>query len=281
MVSYRYMFMSMDGNRDGTDNISTGSLPYMMKPVSMDMQMHMVGAMYTPMEGLTVGLMLPYKQYDMDMLMGPALTRMSISSEGFGDLKVNGIYRLWNSTTQQLSFNLGLSLPTGSIDEKNGAGNRMPYSMQLGSGSYALIPGITYAGLANGWGWGAQASATVQLDENKQDYRLGEKYTASVWGLRDVCRASALSLRFKGTRQENIHGADTGLIPGAAMSPLADPNLRAGPRVDALAGIDFRPQEMLKGLRLALEGGGPIYQHLDGPQLKTDWMIIGGLQYTF
>ena len=153
--------------------------------------------------------------------------------------------------------------------------------MQLGSGSYALIPGVTYSGLANGWGWGAQANATVQLDENKHDYRLGEKYTLSGWALRDLCEASALSLRLKGTRQENIYGADAGLIPGPVASPLADPDLRAGTRVDLLAGIDYRAKGKLEGARLALEGGVPVYQELDGPQLKTDWMVMVGAQFSF
>ncbi|MEE9367323.1 MAG: transporter [Pontiella sp.] len=272
MVSYRYMFMNMDS----VDGDLSG---YMMKPVSMDMQMHMVGAMYTPTDNVVVGLMLPYKRNMMDMLMG--VNPMTVASEGFGDLILNGTYRAWGTTVHQLLINLGIGLPTGSIDEENSAGNRMPYPMQLGSGSYALIPGITYTGLANGWGWGAQGNATVQLDENKHDYRLGEKYTLSGWALRDLCKASAISLRLKGTRQENVCGVDTGLIPSAAMSPLADPNLRAGTRLDLLAGIDYRPSGKADGLRLALEGGVPIYQELNGPQLKTDWMITGGLQFQF
>ena len=268
MVSYRYMYMSMDG----VDGSFAG---YMMRPESMDMQMHMVGAMYTPTDNLTIGMMMPYIVNEMDMLMAGNPT--SMESEGWGDLKLSGIYRVWSNPAHQLLLNLGVSFPTGSVDEKNAAGNRMPYPMQLGSGSYGLIPGITYSGLSNGWGWGAQANGTFYLDENKHDYTLGNRYGLSMWGLRDLCRSSAVSLRLSGSRTENINGADTGLVPPPAMSPLADPDLRAGTRMDLLAGIDFRRGN----LRLALEGGAPVYQELDGPQLKTAWLFTGGVQVSF
>jgi hypothetical protein len=63
----------------------------------------------------------------------------------------------------------------------------------------------------------------------------------------------------------------------AMMTPLADPNLRAGTQLDLLAGIDYRRSAM----RLAIEAGLPVYQELDGPQLETDWKVIAGLQLSF
>ncbi|MDZ8118230.1 transporter [Pontiella agarivorans] len=270
MTSYRYMFMNMDR----TDSDVSG---YMMRPLSMDMQMHMLGAMYTPMNDLTIGLMLPYLINDMDMEMGAMSMPMEMNSEGFGDLKLSGIYRLWSSSVQQLLVNLAVSFPTGSIDEESG-GSRLPYSMQLGSGSYGLIPGITYTGLANGWGWGGQLNGTFYLNENDNDYTLGDRYGVNIWGARDLCKSSAVSLRLKGSRIENIDGADPEFTPMMiANNPLMDPNLRAGTRLDLLAGIDYR----WNTVRLALEGGAPVYEELDGPQLETQWMVIGGLQLSF
>jgi len=268
MAAYRYMFMKMDG----IDGDVSG---YMMRPESMDMHMHMLGVMYTPIENLTIGLMLPYIQNEMDMRMGPMNMPMKMNSEGVGDVKLNSIYRLWATDVQQLLLNLGLSFPTGSIDEEDAAGNRLPYPMQLGSGSYGLVPGITYSGLASGWGWGAQVNSTIYLNENDNDYTLGNRYGLQVWGLKDLSSSSALSIRLNGMRVDNIDGTDLSLNP--MMSPLADPELRAGTRMDLMAGVDLRKES----LRLALEAGTPVYQELDGPQLQTDWLIIGGLQLSF
>ena len=269
MVSYRYMAMHMEGIGGGD---ASG---YPMRPVQMDMQMHMVGAMYAPHERLTFALMAPYAIKDMDMVMGPMSMPMSQHTEGFGDMRLAGIYNLWSSVSQQLLLNLALSLPTGSIDEENAAGQRLAYPLQLGSGSYGLVPGLTYTGLSSGWGWGAQAMAAIPLNENKHDYTLGNRYDLQGWLLRDLCRASALSLRLNGWHRENIDGADPTLNPNT--TPGADPNLRAATSLDLLAGIDYRNG----AARLALEGGVPVHQHLDGPQLETEWMAQASLQLSF
>ena len=48
MVSYTYMLMNMDGMRDGTDDLSDQDIlqDFMVTPLHMTMEMHMVGAMY-------------------------------------------------------------------------------------------------------------------------------------------------------------------------------------------------------------------------------------------
>jgi len=67
------------------------------------------------------------------------------------------------------------------------------------------------------------------------------------------------------------------------MVPTARPDLRAGRRVDALIGLDIQPfdDKLLNGHRLALEFGVPLYQHLDGPQLESDYRLTLGWQYSF
>jgi hypothetical protein len=57
------------------------------------------------------------------------------------------------------------------------------------------------------------------------------------------------------------------------MSPGNDPGLKAATLIDLLAGVDYRKCVA----RLVLEGGVPLYQHLDGPQLEAAWMVIVGL----
>ena len=269
MVSYRYMAMHMEGLRDDDSTIVGG----MTKPVEMDMQMHMIGAMYAPVDRLTFALMVPYVIKDMDMLMMG--TPSSMHTEGIGDVKLASIYDLWSSGVQQVLLNLAVSLPTGSIDEENAAGNRLAYPMQLGSGSYGLIPAVTYTGLSSGWGWGAQAKATVPLHKNKHDYRHGNRYDLQGWLLRDLGSSVAASLRLNGWHRENIDGADQGMVP------MANPDRLAATRLDLLAGIDYRPSGKLDGARLAFEGGVPLYQYLDGPQLEAEWMVFGSAQFSF
>ena len=64
------------------------------------------------------------------------------------------------------------------------------------------------------------------------------------------------------------------------MVPTADPDLRAGQRLDLGLGVNFlNGTGDLAGLRLAAELLLPVYQDLDGPQLEVDSTLVLGLQY--
>ena len=59
-------------------------------------------------------------------------------------------HRLTEGTDHQIYVTGGLSFPTGSIDEKGdtprGKGTQVPYTMQIGSGTYDLQPALVYLG---------------------------------------------------------------------------------------------------------------------------------------
>ena len=64
MLSYRYMKMRMDGNRDGSKQKSRSDLllpdgDWPVVPTDMDMEMHMLGFMYAPRNHLSLMLMVP------------------------------------------------------------------------------------------------------------------------------------------------------------------------------------------------------------------------------
>jgi len=285
MLSYRYMSMHMDGNRDGTSRVSDSEVlaDYMVTPTSMDMEMHMFGAMIGVNEKLTVMAMLPYVTKSMKHLtrMG---RRFTTRAEGIGDTKISGLYKITDQAGHKLHLNLGISLPTGSIDERDdtpAAQNaKLPYPMQLGSGTYDLMPGITYQGEGGDYSWGTQAIATIRTGENDNDYTLGDKIELSAWLQRQWTHAFSTSLRLKAQRWSDIDGADPDLNPN--MIATADPELRAGKRADLLVGFTYQPQSgALKGNRFALEVGKPVYQNLDGPQLETDLILTAGWQYSF
>jgi len=56
MIGYRYMNIDMDGNRDGTSDVSTASVlsDFAVTPTSMRMESHMVSLMYAPSDDLTL-----------------------------------------------------------------------------------------------------------------------------------------------------------------------------------------------------------------------------------
>jgi len=285
MLSYRYMSMHMDGNRDGTNRVSDSEVlaDYMVTPTSMDMDMHMFGAMYGVNEKITVMAMLPYVTKSMKHLtrMGRQFTTRA---EGLGDIKISGLYKITDQARYKLHLNLGVSLPTGSIDERDdtpAANNvKLPYPMQLGSGTYDLMPGVTYLGQNNDYSWGSQVIAIIRLGENDNDYTLGNNIELSAWFQRKWSNTFSTSVRLNAQSWSDIDGADPDLNQG--MIATADPELRSGKRADLLLGLAYHAANgVLKGNRFSLEVGKPLYQKLDGPQLETDFILTAGWQYTF
>ena len=79
---------------------------------------------------------------------------------------------------------------------------------------------------------------------------------------------------------ERILGGDSRLDPAAV--PTADPARQGGRRLSLLVGANLSaPGGPLRGHRVALELGAPLYQSLDGPQLESDWTMTAGWQLGF
>jgi hypothetical protein len=208
------------------------------------------------------------------------------SAAGVGDIKVAGLLRLFNSHHRSAHLNLGLSMPTGAIDKTDvtpasaPATAILPYPMQLGSGTWDLMPGITFLGQADRWSWGAQGLATIRLGENDRDYRLGHRGLGTGWLATRVNNWVSVSGRVHGTAWGNVHGADPALDP--MMVPTANPSLRGGKRVDLGLGLNLKVAgQTLHGQRLAVEFIKPLWQDLEGPQLEDDWELVMGWQYAF
>jgi len=285
MLSYKFMYMSMDGMRNGTHGISNQQVleQFMVTPTDMDMQMHMFGIMYAPTDSINVMAMIPYVRKSMNHLTRTGV-RFKTESEGLGDISFTSIFKVFDAHRHRLQLNAGMSFPTGSINEKDdtpaGSNQPLPYPMQLGSGTVDLIPGITYLGQYGRVSWGSQASATLRVAENSKNYALGDRFDATAWGAWDWFNWISTSARADWQSWGNIDGANPALNP--AMVPTADPDRQGGNRLDLLFGLNFYVPEgptFVKGQRLAVEFGFPVYQDLDGPQLETDWVLWVGWQY--
>lgn len=310
MLSYRYMRMNMEGNRNGTNELSpeeiatsvpnrffgTPGQPATLRvvPTEMSMDMHMLGAMYAPTDWLTLMLMANYIDRDMEHITfagGAGTARLgtfSTESKGWGDTKLSGLFRLYKDHTHFVHLNAGLSIPTGSIKETDDVLTpmnmrptlRLPYAMQLGTGTYDFLPGITYSGREGSWEWGAQYAAQIPLeDENDQGYQWDDKHTLTAWGSYEWAPWISTSLRLTGQTQGKIDGIDPNIV---APVQTADPDNYGGETLEAGFGVNLMAtQGYLKGQRLAFEVSAPLYQDLNGPQMERDYTATIGWQYAF
>jgi hypothetical protein len=309
MLSYRFMHMDMEGNRIGNDEVSNAQIlqvpnrffgapmqpPFLrIIPTRMEMDMHMLGAMYAPTDDLTLMVMANYLDKEMDHLTynmpGTAVIGgFTTQTEGWGDTKIGGLYRLFDDRFHNhLHLNLGLSLPTGSLTERGTVlrpnattgETRLPYAMQLGTGTFDLLPGLTYTGRDRDLSWGAQYTAEIRLeDENDEGYAWGDKHSVTGWVAYEWAPWISTSVRLAAMTQGDIDGIDPNI---AGPVQTANPQFYGGERVDAFFGVNLAGQSgVLRGHRLALEVGAPIYQDLNGPQMETDWTLTVGWQKAF
>ena len=280
MVSYSYMQMDMEGFRDGTDRVATPLVGYAVTPTGMDMDMHMLGAMYGYSDKLTLMAMLPVVSTSMDMTMNMTSAQFTTNASGVGDLKLTALFQTGNHWVSSV----GLNLPTGSIDETDATPTnpdmQLPYPMQLGSGSYEISLGTTYIKMYGNNSWGNKADVIVRLNDNDRDYKLGNSVAISSWYSYGVTDKSTVSARLKLSDWGNISGEDADLAGMVAMnmSPMVFANLRAGTRADVLLGYNY---QLTQAVLVGLEVGVPVYQNLDGPQMETDLTLQAGVQYEF
>ena len=308
MLSYRFMHVDMRGNRTGTGSIDADAIvttipnrffgrpmqPPTLRivPTEMSMDVHVVGAMYAPTDRLTLMAMSMYMEKDMKhtTYMGGMGTNVRgsfrVKTNGIGDTRLFGLIRLHDGKMHDFHLNAGISVPTGStaktheiLTPMGGRPTvRVPYAMQMGSGTYDLLPGITYNGNRNHWYWGGQYLGTFRLDKD-QGYALGDKHTLSAWLNYRWRPFVSASLRLQYDTLGDVDGMDS-MIAGPVQT--ANPDNYGGDKLTLNLGINLMGQTgALAGQRLAVELGLPLQRNLNGPQMETDWTITAGWQYAF
>lgn len=288
MVGYEITGMSMGGSRQGIARVSDAEVlrEFAVAATDMSREMHMIHGMFAPSDDLTLIAMLPHLHMSMDHVTRTG-QRFTTESGGFSDLKLGARYTVLGNLRQggrRILVNAGISLPTGSIDQRDttpaGPNRKLPYPMQLGSGTVDLLPGVSYLGQSEKWAWLGEAAATIRLGKNHNDYALGNQLRLTAWATRKWTDWLGVTAQVDGDFWGNIDGADRDLNP--MMLAQADPERRGGERVGVSLGLDFYvPGGPFRGNRLALGFWLPVYESLDGPQLAANWHLRGGWSWTF
>ncbi|MGH1398136.1 MAG: transporter [Alphaproteobacteria bacterium] len=310
MVSYRRSHMMMEENRNGTSRLSNdeiatsvanrfsgvaGQPPTLrVVPTEMSMNMHMIGAMYGATDWLTLMAMGMYMEKDMSHVtyQGGAGTTVlgtfDTNTEGWGDTVLSGLVKLHDAGAHNVHLNLELSLPTGSITEEGNVLTpmnmrprvRLPYAMQLGSGTYDLHPGLTYNGHRGDYSWGAQYKAEIRLeDENDEGYAWGDKHSVTAWAGYRANPVVSVNGFVRASTQEAIDGIDADIV---LPVQTADPDNYGSEVVEAGLGFNFKGQSgWMRGHSAGFDVAVPLYQNLNGPQLERDYTITFGLKASF
>ncbi|MFV8780870.1 hypothetical protein ACNKU7_00475 [Microbulbifer sp. SA54] len=310
MVGYRYMRESYSGLYQGSEKTSSAELNaagFSMMATDMTMEMHMLDIMYALNDNLTLMFMPQTMSMDMTMAMttgshttgdtngdmgmgnmgdmsgdGMAMHGShSHGTSGTGDTVFAGLFRLADNNGYKLHATLGVSAPTGDVDLKNASGRFVHYGMQLGSGTWDLMPSVTYTSGRNNLSWGAQGSARLPMeDKNSSGFSFGERYGATVWSAYRLTDWVSASARLAYAKQLDINGHYNG--PHNHASPADFQANYGGEFFDVAVGANLVPQQgALAGIRLGLEWTSSLSAHYNGYQLGRDDGLNLSLSYAY
>ena len=292
MFSYSFMSSIWNGNLSGSSKVNDTYIfeKYVMAPKQMQMDEHMLMGMYGLSDKLSIMLMLNYQVMNMimnmltssmqmagTMNMSTTSTEMQTKSHGFGDTKIYASYNLLSGKSRSVVLDVGMSIPTGSTTKTEQYnemiyGQRLSYMMQLGSGTFDLLPGITYNYHKQNFSWSAQLSSILHPYYNHAGYKLGNELTLNTWAAYQWTHWFSSSFRISANSAGKIQGSDTQIYE--SVEPAAAHSNYGGKTVTALVGINyFFKDDLLQNSKIAAELGIPLYQYLNGIQLASKYSL--------
>lgn len=281
MFSYRLMNMSSKGLEQNGKSISNEQIydqNYLYSSDRMSMNMHMLMAMYGLSNKITLMAMFEYNQSSMNMMSEASAPHIhngvvmsgsmahDMKTSGFGDMSLTALYSILNTQKHHFLFSGGLSIPTGSTQIKGDAGSmysktRYPYMMQQGSGTWDVLPGLTYTFKGDKLMASTQLFSTIRTGYNQVGYKLGNELIFNNWVAYQWLSWMSTSLRAEVFQTGKIKGNDPSLY--AFMEPAANTANYGGTAVMLYAGLNTF---FLGNNKIGVEAGLPVYQKSNGIQ---------------
>ena len=209
-------------------------VPCAAVPTRMAMRMQMLELMVGLNEHVSVMLMPQAMRMVMDsrLLAGAVASDASLhvghhESSGLGDTPLHALLKLWATPNSRLLMGLGLSVPTGDSGLRHRRSHQqepraLDYGMQTGSGTWDLLPSLTWQGRAGDWAWGAQATAVIRGEaRNRQGYALGNQWQASGWLSRRLGAELSASLRGVLSEEGAMRGQREEARPASSPAEVA------------------------------------------------------------
>lgn len=205
-------------------------------------------------------------------------------TSGISDIQADALWEVYRVGAYRAHLHTGVIIPTGAVDARGNFGPaanaQLPYDMQIGAGSWTLVPGVTAQVMNDAGSVGVQLRGFFALNDNSRGWRPGTRVDGRLWAGYRFNDFVSVSGGVRASRAEAIKGFDRELEtlrdPGdLALSTAMD-------RVDLPLGFNFRiPGGPLAGQRLSVEWVWTVHEKTDGPLLKDDRGFNIGWQSTW
>ncbi len=285
MFSYRYMKMNMSGMYANSSIVGESEVltDFVIVPSTMSMSMHMLGGMYAVSNDVTIMAMANYSTNDMSLKMRSG-TEFETESNGFGDLKLAILAKLFAKDNYTSHLTIGTSIPTGNLEKRDqtpmSENALLAYPMQLGSGTWDPFVGFTIAGIESSLIWGVQSQFQYRISKNDMEYALGNQFIMTSWLGYKTSEHLNFTLRASFEDHGSISGSNPEMNP--MMMPLFNTENSGQRRVNLYAGTNWLINDgPFKGTRIGIEGGQTVYQNVDGIQMNQGFQFTTGIQFVF
>ncbi len=182
--SYNYYHYDLTGQSTATTNI------YKFGNSTVDLNM-MVGTWLYNSDWTFVGI-IPHISNKVETIYEPVVGGINYktvdTTSGLSDVRLMAVTSFSLNAAHVTMLDIGLTLPTGSIDQyfTSAPNQRAAYNMQPGSGTPDLVLGATVTNTKNALVSSARAQATVRGGRNSNGYVLGNEFLAKASSIYSV-----------------------------------------------------------------------------------------------
>lgn len=273
-VGYRFHKMNFGDVLLGTELVTFLDVlsDYSGAPIGRTETAHMFSLRYGVVDWLTLEATAGWLVRDRDF--GDEFTFVANNASGISDIEAAALIKLIDRDGVMAHLIGGVEIPTGSIEkvgpDLSGTNRVLAYEMQLGTGSFSLVPGAVAAIQNEKATVGAQVKARFRLVDNDRDYRHGDQFDGVMWASYMLSGNFAATTGARISSWGSIEGLDAGMNPSA--DPGQDPYFSSGTRVDIPLGINVHLTEgLLSGMRVGFEFLWPTYENYDAPRPHGEW----------
>ena len=272
-LSVEHSRTELDGLRTGTSNTSASTLlgsGYSRVPTAGSVDRTELRAEYGLGNATTLRLTIPIEARTLRFENGAGNITHE-SAQGLADVLLGTGVELSHKDGERAEIELMVSVPTGTIRAREGSSGGpadplLPYTLQLGGGTYAINPGFTWTHWSRRWSFGTSAHASIPLGRNDQGWSRGDELRVNSWVSRriDPFRSVVIGAEY---RQENsVQGRDSNM--DEAFDPSFDPAFTGNKALYLDFGLHMIAES---DNRLAFEIGFPVWQETEGPQVEEDY----------
>lgn len=273
-LQYRFHKMNFGDVRFGTDVIPFLDVldVYTGAPFGRTETAHMFTVSYGLLEWLTLEGTAGWLSRNRDF--GNEDVFVMNNSSGISDIEAAALIEVYDRDGIKAHLVGGLEIPTGSIEkvgpDLTGTPRLLPYEMQLGTGSFSIVPGASASIQNDKATVGAQVKARFRLFDNGRDYRYGDQFDGAMWAGYLLNEHFAVTTGLRLQKWGTIEGQDSGMDP--TLDPGQDPFFSSGTRLDVPLGLNIRMTGgLLSGMDVLFEFVWPTYENFDAPRPEGEW----------